>query len=123
MPDKDQNINGNNAVKTQQESTAQKASGMAIASLVLGIISLLFLCCCPYLFGPLGIVAWVLGQLELNSIKRGQSPPSGRGMAIAGLVLGIVSSALFALLIIFYIVATIFGVGIDLLDKLPKSSF
>ncbi len=53
-------------------------SGLAIASLVLGIINL-----CSWLLpicgGPLAIVGLVLGFLGLNSSKK--------GMAIAGLVL------------------------------------
>jgi len=57
-------------------------SGLAIASLVLGIVSL-----CSWLFPICGIpfsgVAIILGALSMGS--------SRRGMAIAGLILGIVT--------------------------------
>lgn len=54
-------------------------SGMAIASMVCGIVSIV-ICCCEYIAVPLGIVALVLGIL---SIKKGQG---GKGMAVAGIV-------------------------------------
>ncbi|MEF2968597.1 DUF4190 domain-containing protein [Paenibacillus sp. M1] len=74
-----------------------KTSGKAIASLILGIISLITL---P-LGGSIvlgiigfisGIVAIVFSSLSFKEIKRGQV--RGRGMAIAGLVCGIFSTAL-----------------------------
>ncbi len=59
-------------------------SGMAIASLVLGLVGIP-LCMC---FIP-SLLAIIFGAIGLNQIK--QNPRlGGRGMAIAGLVLGIV---------------------------------
>ncbi len=58
--------------------------GMAVASLVLGILGLvlaIFL-----LGGFLGLVAVILGVVALGKIKRGEA--DGRGMAIAGIVTG-----------------------------------
>lgn len=75
-----------------------KTSGKAIASLVLGIISLITL---PLggviiVLGIIGffsgIVAIVFASLSFKEIKRVQV--RGRGMAIAGLVCGIVATAL-----------------------------
>jgi prepilin-type processing-associated H-X9-DG protein len=64
-----------------------QANGLAIASLVVGIVSM----CVPLI----GIVAIVLGALGMKKTKDPQV--GGRGMAIAGLVLGIVGT-LFSLL-------------------------
>ncbi len=56
-------------------------SSSAVASLVLGIISFLFL-------GLLaGIPAVIFGHISLSNIKR-DSLLAGRGMAISGLILG-----------------------------------
>ena len=74
-----------------------KTSGKAIASLVLGIISLITLPLGGILFLGIigffsGIVAIVFASLSFKEIKRVQV--RGRGMAIAGLVCGIVATAL-----------------------------
>jgi FKBP-type peptidyl-prolyl cis-trans isomerase/Domain of unknown function (DUF4190) len=56
-------------------------SAFAVASLVIGIVSLLFC-------GLGSILAVVFGHIGLARTSRPQAPESGRGMAIAGLVLG-----------------------------------
>ncbi len=61
----------------------QKGKGISIAALVLGIISLVFLCCCiGGIFGVVGIVLAIIA-LATNA--------SGKGMAIAGLVMSSLS--------------------------------
>ncbi len=62
-----------------------KASGMAIAALVLGILGF---CCCGIFAG---IPALVLGFIENGKIKRLESSPKGKGFAVAGIILGILS--------------------------------
>jgi len=64
---------------------APAASGRAVASLVLGILSIVML---P-LLGP---VAWYLGHLELEDIRGFRAPRSGEGLARAGWILGIIGS-------------------------------
>ena len=59
----------------------QRTSGKAIAALVCGIISLIVL---PIIFTPIAIV---LGVIALQETKRDPTL-QGRGMAIAGIVLG-----------------------------------
>lgn len=59
-----------------------KTSGMAIASLVLGIASLV--CCGPVV----GILAIVFGAIALSSIRQNPRQLSGDGLAIGGIVLG-----------------------------------
>ena len=76
---------------------------MAIASLILGIISLPTCMCygCPSaIFGVLGVV---FGVMVLGQIKRGEAPDSAKGITIAGIVCGgagIVLSAMFWVLVV-----------------------
>ena len=96
------------------ETKAAGGSGStkATVALVLGILGLGF---CP----PTAIVAWILGKQELNAIARGESSPKGRGLALAGYVLGIIGAALMVFwIIIIYVIAIIcVGVGSGLLEN------
>ena len=60
---------------TDAQHSPARTNGLAIASLVTGVLSF-------------SIVAVVLGHIALNQINR--SREEGRGLAIAGLVLGYV---------------------------------
>jgi hypothetical protein len=64
---------------------ASKTNGISIASMVLGILSMI---CCTIFVAA--ILALVLGFVGINQIKNDQSQ-KGRGMAIAGIVLGCAS--------------------------------
>lgn len=59
-------------------------SGLAIASMVCGIAG--YLTC--YFVGILSIPAVICGHMALGQINRSPVPLAGRGMAIAGLILG-----------------------------------
>jgi hypothetical protein len=72
--------------------TAPRNNPFAVAALVLGIISLPVACCC-YGF-PFNVLAIIFGIVALSQIKRDPVNQLGRGMAIAGLVLGVASLAL-----------------------------
>jgi Domain of unknown function (DUF4190) len=61
-------------------------NGLAIGSMVTGIVSVPLACCCSYLGVIGGGVALVLGFIGMNQIK--QSGQSNRGMAITGLATG-----------------------------------
>ncbi|MBM3706577.1 MAG: DUF4190 domain-containing protein [Actinobacteria bacterium] len=52
-----------------------KASGLSIAALITGILFM-------------GIIPIILGAIDLSKIKNNQSSAKGRGMDIAGIVLG-----------------------------------
>ena len=65
---------------------AQKTNGLAIASMVLGIIWL-------YWLGSL--LALIFGYVARGQIKRSEGRESGGGMAIAGIVLGWIGVAVF----------------------------
>jgi Domain of unknown function (DUF4190) len=75
----------------------EKASSQAVTALVLGILGLL---CCPIL-GP---IAWYMGNQERKAVRERRSPASGEGLAVAGMVLGILGTLylLFAMMWIFF---------------------
>ena len=69
----------------------QKTNGLAIASLILGILWV-------YWLGSL--LALIFGLVAQSQIRAAQGQQAGEGMAIAGIVLGIVGLATLLLLII-----------------------
>lgn len=71
--------------------------GKAITALVLGLSSI-FLCICWFLTIPMAVVSIILGVLAQRDVKRGTG--GGNGMAIAGMVLGIVG-VIFGIIAIF----------------------
>lgn len=72
------------------------SNGMAIAALVLGILS--FVCLGP-IAGVLAIVFGILGMKKANEVG------TGKGMAIAGMVLGIIGTIVTILVFVFVIAA------------------
>jgi hypothetical protein len=72
-------------------------NGKSIAALVLGILSIVG----PYIGFLLGIVAIILSAISLKEIRIRNE--QGRGLAIAGLVCGIVGTVLYAVLFLFFI--------------------
>jgi type IV pilus assembly protein PilA len=74
----------------------QKTSGMAIASLIFGVL---------FLFFPLSIPAIVFGHIALSQIKKSAGTLGGRGLAIAGLVLGYLGIAMIPLILIIAAIA------------------
>jgi hypothetical protein len=62
----------------------QQTSGLAIASLVLGIV-----CLC----GLGSLLAIIFGSVSLSQISKSRGTLGGKGMAVAGLVLGIIGLA------------------------------
>jgi hypothetical protein len=65
----------------------ERASGMAISAMVVGIVGIL--CSWAIVFSlPLGITALVLGIIEFRRIKDGAANEKGRGMALTGIILG-----------------------------------
>ena len=76
----------------------QESKGLAIASMVLGIVSLVFFCF-PYLCIPCGIVGLILGGISIATKK------GGKCMAIAGLVCSILG-------IVIYVILAIIGASI-----------
>lgn len=92
----EENFNENVTPEPLQEAP-QGGKGMAIASMVLGIIGIV-VSCIWYLSFPCGIIAIVLGIL--HNKKNTKS-----GMATAGLVCGIIAILLAILFLVLYAVA------------------
>ena len=82
--------------RLQYAASVTRNSGMAIASLVLGIVSypLYFIAIFP------GALAIIFGTISIGQINRDPSL-GGKGMAVAGLVLGIIAVAFWILVVIF----------------------
>lgn len=71
----------------------QPSSGLAIGALVCGIISIPGACCC-YSSVPFGIAAIIMGIIAMQKAKNTPQTHGGRGMALGGLVCGIVGFSL-----------------------------
>lgn len=82
----------NNFDPFQPQSPSHTGKGFAIASLVLGIVGICSCCCCIYwlnlIFGTLAIVFAIVAART----SKGKKMP---GLAIAGLILGIIAVILF----------------------------
>jgi hypothetical protein len=76
-------------VNAQQTVVVQHTSGLAIASLILGILGF-------------SVFAIIFGAIAMNQIGKDQHL-SGRGMALAGLILGIVWIVVELLFLILFI--------------------
>lgn len=81
------------------------SSGLAIASMVCGIVG--YLTC--YFVAILGIPAVICGHMALSQIKNSPVPMGGRGMAITGLVLGYLGIAITLGFITFFGIAIATG--------------
>ncbi|MBI4559871.1 MAG: DUF4190 domain-containing protein [Candidatus Hydrogenedentes bacterium] len=77
----------------QSGQTSGGTSGLAIASLVLGILT--FLLCGPFA----GIAAIICGHMALYRIKQSDALLPGKGMAVAGLIMGYTGTVLTILLV------------------------
>jgi len=79
-----------------QVPASSKTSGLAIASLVTGIL---------FCFVVTPVVAVVLGHLALDNIRDSDGTISGRGMAIAGVTLGWIFLGLIAIALLGWVVS------------------
>ena len=80
---------GQPVASTQASLTgrAPETNGMAVAGLVMGILSMTFgLICCGPLFNVLGII---FSAVALSQIKKSPLQQTGRNLAIIGLVLSL----------------------------------
>lgn len=85
----------NNQYQTQYQNQMppKKSNGMSIASMVLGIISLVVFCV-PYFSIPASIVGLILGIISIRGKK------DGKGMAVAGIILCSIALLIGVLIII-----------------------
>ena len=78
----------------QTPEPPEEKNGAATASLVMGILSLVFLFCCPFLtpvFSLIGIITAVASKSKSSAGKMNGRAVGGLVMRIIGLVLGILS--------------------------------
>ena len=93
-----------------QAPMQEPPKGMAIASMVLGIVSLVTFCAW-YVAIPCSIIGLILGVVAKGKVRRGEG--GGGGMAMAGMICSIIALAL-ALLIIILAIA-----GVALMHSHP----
>ena len=81
-------------------SAPQQTNSFAIAGMSLGIFSLVVSCCC---FGglPFNVLGLIFSVIALNQIKKSNPPQKGREMAVAGIVLSVISLLLAVVLLAF----------------------
>ena len=85
------------AISPQRAPVQQTGTnGFAIASMVLGIL---------WIWWIGSVLALVFGYIALNKIKQSQGSLTGRGMAIAGIVLGWIGVAAFVVTIVILLAA------------------
>ena len=80
-----------NVYPASPPAATTKTNGMAVAALVLGIL---------FLYGVGSILALVFGYSAKSAIDRSGGRETGRGMAVAGIVLGWIGLGLMLLLIL-----------------------
>jgi hypothetical protein len=80
---------------------APQTHGLAIASMICGILAIFPGCCCGLFGMPLSIAAVVMGIVSMSQINASNGQRAGKGMAIAGLACGGVAIALNILGLIF----------------------
>ncbi len=90
-------------IQPRPPAPPQEGNGLAIASMVLGIVS--FVVC-----GPLcSIPAVILGHMSLGKIRRGDMSQEARGFAMAGTILGWINLALVAIGVIVFLGLVLFA--------------
>jgi len=82
-------------------------NGKSIAALVLGILAIVI----PYIGLLFGIIAIIFSTLALKEIRIRQD--QGRGLAIAGLVCGIIGTIIYAILILLFIIFALVVSGMN----------
>ena len=86
--------------------------GMAITSLVLGIVAFPGICCWGIPGVILGVVAIILGRMALRRIRAAGGAIGGRGLAQAGWICGLVAAILggiYGLVQLAFLAVGIFG--------------
>ena len=103
-------------VKAEVVGSEERPGPMAIVALICGIISVL--CHCVPIAGSfigffLSVAAIVLGIIEIKRIGRGEGSAKGKGMSMAGIILGAVGIVFGIILIIIISVASFSGIFAD----------
>jgi hypothetical protein len=86
-----------------------QTDGMAIAALILGIVSIPGVCCYGIVGVAAGVTGLILGRISLGRIKASGGMLGGRGLAQAGWICGLVGAVLGVLVGIAFIASIIFS--------------
>ena len=86
---------------------------IALVMVTLGT-ALMAAACIPVPFFALAvsIPAWIMGHKDLKAIQLGELDPTGKGLTLAGMIMGIVSTAIagvFTLIIAFFAILFVIG--------------
>ncbi len=92
---------------------SQQRNGAAAASLVLGLVSVLLGLSCSVLFGLAGPAAIILGKQGQRRADASVAMVSGRGMATAGFVLGVIGTVILVLQVAILVWLVASGRGLD----------
>jgi hypothetical protein len=85
--------------------------GMAVASLVLGIVSIPGICCYGIVGLAAGITAIILGRMSIRKIRASGGLLGGNGLAQAGWICGAVGAVLGLIYALFTLAVFIFGIA------------
>lgn len=96
---KNENVSNVNSEGTAEAAQEPKNNVFAVVSLVLGIVSIVTICCCGFGFLP-AVAAIVFGCISRGAIRESNGRQTGLGLSTAGLVLGIITIALFIVAVI-----------------------
>lgn len=102
--------------QTPAPAAGQAASGRAVTTLILGILSVI---CSGFVAG---IPAIVLGSMELKAIKAGRAPAAGESAAKVGLVLGIVGTAFTCLALLGIVLMIVLGISLNSIEAVQNVS-
>ena len=86
-----------------------RTSGLALASMILGILSFLTV-------GLTSLPAVICGHLSLSRIKKAAGAVSGHGFAVAGLVMGYVGLCFFAL----FVLGVLAGIALPVFNQVQE---
>jgi hypothetical protein len=92
----------------------QQTNGLAVASLVLGLVSVILGFGCSVLFGLAGPAALILGKQAQRRADTSGGQVGGRGMATVGYTLGIIGTIILVLQIAFIVYLVASGKGLDI---------
>jgi hypothetical protein len=93
------------APQTYPRIATQQSQGLALASMIVGIVGLLAAGC----FGPIpGIIALALGLTALSQIKKAPEKFSGKPFATAGVIIGGLTTFFYLILLLWFLFTVIF---------------
>lgn len=114
---------------SQPSSVPPKTNTLGLISMILGIISaLLFIpsfciACLGWLVILLGGAAAVLGFMAKKQIDESNGTQGGRGMAMAGLIIGLITAGIMLLITIIYLIFGLGAIGLSTIPFLSELNF